>query len=707
MRGRDFAGAFAREDLRVILGRRAQAEDDPVFFGMLGQICTRLLPEVMIKDVLGCLPLYRFSSTGERLLATLRTLGFVARRLSRRPRALRPWQLPALLVCDEGRCALLLVAQDEDMVALDHEGAALAADALPPGQVYCLSREAHIDPLSEESRRHRRQSWLHALVATFGPIGWVIALSTLLVTIFSVLQPFIISAFYRSVFSQGDGATVPWLALALVLVVLAIQCVMALRAHGLAWLAVRLNYLVGRATFEKIMHLPTAQSRRLDARDQSARIRSFENVSDFLTSPLALALLDLPAALAGFGFIAWIIAPVGLAIGLFVLCYAALFVVAERRMKVLTSMNSDLATALQHTLVETFVKRALIRECALQHRWADLHRQRIARAMAVSAAVTRLMAVVEAVSSFLFAATFISVVGLLGLYGEVYGLRPAELLGVVFLTALVAAPLHGVCMAIPRYEQGRRALEQINELMQRESEVEQDLLRRRLPVLRGAVTLSAVTMREGDGRPLMLGLELETRCGEIIGVTGAAGAGKSVLLALVQGLARPSFGTVRIEGVDLEQLPQRTLRSAIGYVPQAPALLPGSLRENLAMANPLASEAQVGRVLASVDLAGLDLERDASCVSSDPLDAFTWQFALAQALLAGSAILLIDEIPNGVVNGKFGKILEKVLRSARGRLTVFFVSNRSDLLDRADRIVVLRHARSPLLLTPQQLAEIA
>ncbi|MED5545824.1 MAG: ATP-binding cassette domain-containing protein [Pseudomonadota bacterium] len=705
MQREDRPNTFAAQGLREILARQPQVASDPVFYGMLSQLCMRLLPSVMVKDVLGSLPIHAYANTGERLLATLRTLGFVARELSLPAARIRLWHLPALFLDEDGERALLVLAQDEATCVLDHEGRTVARDALGRGTFHCLSREAHVNPLSEESRKHRRQSWLHALISTFSPLGWVIALCTLFVTLLSLAQPFVIAAFYRAIFAQGDTATVPWLAPALVLVVLAIQCAMALRAHALAWLAARLNYLVGRATFEKIMQLPIAQSRELDAKGQSARIRSFENVSDFLASPLALALLDLPAALAAGALIAWMIAPVGLAIGLFGLCYLALFFVAERKMKVLTSMNSDLATRLQHTMVETFAKRELIRECGLQHRWADLHKTAIARAQSVTFAIARLMAMVEAVSSFLFAATFITVVGLLALDAGEHMLGAPQMLGVVFLTALVAAPLHGLCMAIPRFEQARRALEQINTLMQTESEIELDAQRRRLPALRGEVSLASVTMRQGDGRPLLLALDIETRAGEIIAITGAAGTGKSVLLALVQGLASPSFGTIRIEGVDIEQLPRRTLRSAIGYVPQAPALLPGCLRENLAMANPLASEEQLRKVLHSVGLDYLDLDaRDHDC---DPLLSFIWQFSLAQALLASTGILLIDEVPNSVINGPFGKVLRKVLRSAKGRLTVFFVSNRSDYLDLADRVIALRHARTPLIMTPGELAEVA
>ncbi|WDF74050.1 ATP-binding cassette domain-containing protein [Novosphingobium sp. KACC 22771] len=703
MRRQSNSGALCSGNLRAVLA--GQTGGSGVFDAMLAQICARLLPDVMIKDVLGSLPIHPFDTTGERLLAALRNLGFVARPMPQRVEHLKPWHLPALLIEEASERIFLLLWEGGALVAYDQDGVLPDHVPLPQGQMHCLARDAHFDPLSEESRKHSQHSWLRALVDTFRPLRWVIILCTAFITIASLAQPFAISAFYRSVFSRGDKAATPWLALALVLVLVGIQAVMALRSHALAWLAARLNYLVGRATFDKIMQLPASQTQRLDAKDQSARIRSFESVSDFLTSPLAVTLLDIPTALLGLVFIGLIMPPAGLLLVVVVVAYAAIFVLGGRRMKVLTSMTSDLATELQHRMVETFEKRELIRECGLQHRWADLAKRRIARAQNVSMRISLLMATVEACSSFTFAISFIGVIGILACWSGQYQLASAQLLGVVFLTGLVVAPMHGLCMALPRFEQSKRALKQINQLMQMESENSQDIMRRRLPSLHGQIALRNITMRMGDGRPLILGLDMDTRPGEIIGITGAAGTGKSLVLKLLQGMIQPSFGTVRIEGVDIEQLPLRALRSAIGYVPQDPGLLPGTLRENLAMANPLATQEQIERVLEIVGLQNISLDQDDCEV--DRLDGFIWHFSLAQALLCSNGILLIDEIPNAVVNGSFGKVLQNVIRSAKGRLTVFFVTGRSDILALADRVMVLRHARTPAIMTPADLAEVA
>jgi ABC-type bacteriocin/lantibiotic exporter with double-glycine peptidase domain len=164
-----------------------------------------------------------------------------------------------------------------------------------------LQRDPQANPLAPESRKHTGHNWLRALITGFGAMRWIVVCTTLAIVLISISQPFVISSFYRSVFSRGDEESMPWLLVLLLMLVAAMQVMMSLRSHALAWFAARLNYLVGCATFDKMMHLPAVLTQRLDAKDQSSRVRSFESVSDFLTSPLAAILLDLPASVLGLG----------------------------------------------------------------------------------------------------------------------------------------------------------------------------------------------------------------------------------------------------------------------------------------------------------------------------------------------------------------------------------------------------------------------
>ena len=112
-------------------------------------------------------------------------------------------------------------------------------------------------------------------------------------------------------------------------------------------------------------------------------------------------------------------------------------------------------------------------------------------------------------------------------------------------------------------------------------------------------------------------------------------------------------------------------------------------------------------MLASVELTGLPLDDFQMTENTHLPEGFIWRFSLAQALLTGSGLILIDKIPNAVVNAGFDKIFHNILRSAKGRVSVVFVSGRSDLLALADKVILLLQGNVPVIASPEALADAA
>ena len=214
----------------------------------------------------------------------------------------------------------------------------------------------------------------------------------------------------------------------------------------------------------------------------------------------------------------------------------------------------------------------------------------------------------------------------------------------------------------------------------------------------------SVGFKAADTRPVFVGLDVEMEPGEIVGIYGANGTGKSTIFKMVLGMMDISIGTIRVDGVDLRQLPLTELRRRVSYVPQRPRIFPGTMRQNLAFANPLASEQQINAVLAKV---GIKDEIDAFANGLDHQvlgpdeerfsPSFRHRFAIARALLVDSKLFMIDEVPNTLLDGEVGVLLHRLLDEFRGERTVIFVSHRSDFLRKADRVIALRYGKVPLV----------
>jgi ABC-type bacteriocin/lantibiotic exporter with double-glycine peptidase domain len=96
---------------------------------------------------------------------------------------------------------------------------------------------------------------------------------------------------------------------------------------------------------------------------------------------------------------------------------------------------------------------------------------------------------------------------------------------------------------------------------------------------------------------VFVGLDMDIKPGEIVAITGANGSGKSSLLKLINGLYRPQTGTITIDGVNIRQLEPIQLRSYIAYLPQIPGFFEGTIKENLLLVNPFASDEDLKEAL--------------------------------------------------------------------------------------------------------------
>ena len=228
----------------------------------------------------------------------------------------------------------------------------------------------------------------------------------------------------------------------------------------------------------------------------------------------------------------------------------------------------------------------------------------------------------------------------------------------------------------------------------------QGLLRR--PALRGHYELKDVTYAYDPEAPVALKVDrLSIRAGERVALLGRIGAGKSTLLRLLAGLARPGSGEALLDGTAMTLIHPLDLRRDTAYLGQGAQLFLGTVRENLMIGCPGATDEQILRALAvtgGVGLVqnqpqGLDLmlQEGGAGLSGGQRQTLL----LTRALLRGGNILLLDE-PSAPLDEVSERNLVVNLRQwLRGR-TLIVTTNRPGLIDLVDRIVVIDNGRITL-----------
>ena len=211
----------------------------------------------------------------------------------------------------------------------------------------------------------------------------------------------------------------------------------------------------------------------------------------------------------------------------------------------------------------------------------------------------------------------------------------------------------------------------------------------------GEVRIDSVSFAYEADTPILRGACLRVAPGEHIAITGTSGAGKSTLSSLIQAHHRPSAGSIFINGIDISQVPLQWVRSQIAVVEQTTYLFSDTLRANILIANPAASDEDILTALRTVGLddllarlpEGLDTRVGDKGLALSGGEA--QRVALARAFIKDAPILLLDEPTAHVDLESERQILNAIDTVARGRTTIT-ISHRGATIAHADRQVELK-----------------
>ncbi|WP_182907769.1 ABC transporter ATP-binding protein [Microbispora sp. H13382] len=210
--------------------------------------------------------------------------------------------------------------------------------------------------------------------------------------------------------------------------------------------------------------------------------------------------------------------------------------------------------------------------------------------------------------------------------------------------------------------------------------------------------VSGVRYAYRAGHDVLHGIDLDVRQGERLAMVGPSGAGKSTLGRLIAGVHAPGSGSVTVGGVPIVELPLDELRGHVALVTQEHHVFRGTLRDNLLIARPDASDAEVRRSLEAVDawdwVAALDGALDTVVGSGGTAisPAQAQQLALARLVLADPHTLVLDEATS-LIDPRAARDLERSLAAVLEGRTVIAIAHRLYTAHDADRVAVVEDGR--------------
>ena len=284
------------------------------------------------------------------------------------------------------------------------------------------------------------------------------------------------------------------------------------------------------------------------------------------------------------------------------------------------------------------------------------------------------------------------------LLGHGHPLSPGVFVSFLLYTTMFVAPIEVIGQMVRTVNRATSSAHRVFEVLDSEPEVRDITEPVQLEPVRGRVSFENVTFAYDGVRQVLRGITFDVQPGELIGLVGSSGGGKSTVVSLVARFYDATGGVVRIDGVDVRTLDTGHYRQQIGMVLQDPYLFHGTVLENIRYGLP---EATLGAVVAAAKAANA---HDFICKLGQGYDTVVGErghtlsggerqrISIARAILHDPRILILDEATSSVDTETEREIQEALEHLIAGR-TVFAIAHRLSTLRRASRLFVIEQGR--------------
>lgn len=279
-------------------------------------------------------------------------------------------------------------------------------------------------------------------------------------------------------------------------------------------------------------------------------------------------------------------------------------------------------------------------------------------------------------------------------------LTAGTLVAFLFYALFVAAAVGSLAALFGNFQEAVGAATRVWDLLDTAPTVRDPEIPLSLPApLRGEVRFDAVSFRYLPSQPDVIhDISLQMAPGEVVALVGRSGAGKTTIASLLPRFWDVTAGRITLDGIDVRDLTLDTLRGAIGIVPQEPVLFSGTIRENIAYANPRATPADIERAARAahawefiVNLPdGMDTlvgERGVKLSGGQ-----RQRIAIARVFLKNPSVVILDEATSSLDNESERYVEEALEELLQGRTTLI-IAHRLSTVRRADTVVVLDAGR--------------
>lgn len=605
--------------------------------------------------------------------------------------------LPAIARQKDGRYVVLAKADAERVLVQDPAEARpllltrAAFEEIWSGQLILLTKRANLRP---EDHKFDFTWFIPAIVKYRKQLGEAL-LASFFIQVFALLTPLYTQVVIDKVLVHKGMTTLHVLAIGMLALTLFEVILGGLRTYVFSHTTSRIDVGLGAQLFRHLLALPLAYFEARRVGDTVARVRELSTIRQFLTGSAVTVVMDLFFAGVFIAVMVFYSPLLTLLVVGALPFYIALSVIVtpifRNRLNEKFNRGSENQAFLVEAITGIQTVKAMAIEPPLQRKWEE----QLAGYVQSSFRATTLGNTAGQVASFINKVTTIAIIWLgaqLVINGE---LSIGQLIAFNMLASQVNGPVLRLVQMWQDFQQAGISVQRLGDVLNATPEPAHNPNRATLPSLAGRVVFEDVTFRyRVDGPEILRKVSLQVAPGQVIGIVGRSGSGKSTIAKLVQRLYIPERGRVLIDGIDLAQIDPTWLRRQVGVVLQENFLFNRSVRDNIAIADPgIAME----HVVQAATLAGahefiLELSQGYDTLVGEHGCSLSGgqrqRIAIARALVTNPRLLIFDEATSALDYESESIIQANLSQICKGR-TVFIVAHRLSTVRPANRIFVI------------------
>ena len=543
-----------------------------------------------------------------------------------------------------------------------------------------------------------RDHWFFGPVFNCMPVYLQVILASVLINIFALASSLYIMTVYDRVVPNNAIESLRWLTLIIVVVILFDLTLKILRGIFVDAASARVDKRVSVKLFERIARHDATLSRTATGA-LAGTVRNFDTLKDVIGSASFTVFADLPFVFLFLYVIYAIGGPIAAVPAVLVPLVIIFGLLLQPIIRRMTELSQSQGKSKQAVIVEMISALETVKTVQglsmLRNRWLNsvLHQSR---------SNTKIKLTSQLAAQFAQFGQQVSQVGIVvyGVYLIADGsLTMGQLIACVILSGRTMAPLGQLTNLLGRVNSAIAAYRGLDEILSGENEEETRSTMVERAVMKGDVAFKNVTFTyEDQPEPVLNDISFTIAAGERLAIVGRIGSGKTTLLRLLCGLHPPDRGAVMIDNADIRQIRPDDVRRNMGVVMQNPVLFSGSIRDNILMGKPNATDEEL---LDVVKLSGADgflgmlpggFDFPLSERGRELSTGMRQSIAISRALIGKPNVLLFDEPTAPLDQSAENEMVER-LDLATKRLTTIFVTHRGAMLRLADKVLVIDQGR--------------